>query len=216
MPTGFSESFLKELVSYAVNSAPKSSGHTLLRYAMYKALGNVISDRDAPDHKCLTISSSIRLAKVCGLNSAKFTEANYPEVSMTELPFTDNEFDSCVSDQVLEHIEGDPFKAFRESVRVVKPGGVVVHTTCLINPVHGSPSDFWRFTLDGLRLLAKDANTKVLVCDGWGNWDAWRLVKLGIRFIGLPADPDHPITKLATKNEPAVPISVWIVAEKPS
>lgn len=62
------------------------------------------------------------------------------------LSFNDEQFDFCISDQVLENIEGNPFKAFSETARVVKKGGRVCHITCFINGIHGAPNDFWRYT----------------------------------------------------------------------
>jgi 2-polyprenyl-3-methyl-5-hydroxy-6-metoxy-1,4-benzoquinol methylase len=44
-----------------------------------------------------------------------------------------------VSDQVLEHVVGDPQTAIDETLRVLRPGGIVIHTTCFMNPIHGAP-----------------------------------------------------------------------------
>ena len=60
---------------------------------------------------------------------------------------------------VLEHVEGNPFAPVRESLRVVRPGGAIVHTTCLLNPVHREPGDFWRFTPDGLALICRSVSS---------------------------------------------------------
>ena len=72
--------------------------------------------------RCLSISGSERLAAVLGMRAAKIVEARYPEHTMLALRFPDDSFDACVSDQVLEHVEGNPFDAVRESFRVVRPG----------------------------------------------------------------------------------------------
>jgi ubiquinone/menaquinone biosynthesis C-methylase UbiE len=73
-----------------------------------------------------------------------------PEFDFLDLhTFGDNTFDAVASDQVLEHVEGDPFVAIAESVRVVKAGGFVVHTTCFLNSLHGAPT-----TTGGFRKIA--------------------------------------------------------------
>jgi hypothetical protein len=40
---------------------------------------------------------------------------------------------------------------------VLRPGGLVCHTTWFIDPTHAAPKDLWRFTPDALRLLAEGA-----------------------------------------------------------
>jgi ubiquinone/menaquinone biosynthesis C-methylase UbiE len=77
------------------------------------------------------------------------------------------EFDFVISDQVIEHLE-DPKKAVKESYRVLKKGGVAIHTTCFINYIHFCPKDFRRFSPDALRYLCKDFS-EILQCEGWGN-----------------------------------------------
>jgi SAM-dependent methyltransferase len=209
----FTDDFLKETISLAIKAEPPGQ-YSLLRHAMYLQLTNRLKEHDGADRRCLSISSSNGLAKICGLRSVAFIAADYPAVTITDLPYADDEFDFCVSDQVLEHVEGDPFLAFSESMRVLKPGGIAVHTTCFINPVHGVPRDFWRFSLDALRLLASACNAEVMECGGWGNWEAWKLVQLGFRFVPVPMNPDHPVYKIAVQNDPTVPISTWIIVRK--
>jgi SAM-dependent methyltransferase len=152
---------------------------------------------------------------VLGLKAAKIVEAAYPEHSMLALRFADAAFDFCVSDQVLEHVEGDPFEAVRESFRVVAPGGFVVHTTCFLNPVHREPGDFWRFTPDALNLLCRNAGGSVTQAASWGNREALALTQVGIRMHKVPADARHPLHRIAVANDPNWPIHTWVVAQKP-
>jgi ubiquinone/menaquinone biosynthesis C-methylase UbiE len=133
---------------------------------------------------------------------------------MAKLTFPDQLFDFCISDQVLEHIDADPFEAIRESVRVLKKGGYVVHTTCFINPIHGVPNDYWRFTPNALELILKKLQCEVIEAGGWGNRETWTYIDLGFRACGIPDNPKNPIHKLAMHNEPDVPIVTWIAARK--
>ncbi len=71
------------------------------------------------------------------------------------LPIESNSFDCVFCTGTLEHV-ADPWQAIREIYRVVKPGGVVHIDVPFIQGYHADPTDFWRFTLDGLRLLCKE------------------------------------------------------------
>ena len=158
----------------------------------------------------LAVSGSGHLARrltAC----AHVTETTYPDVDICALPYEDGTFNMVVSDQVLEHVR-DPITAVAESVRVTEPGGLIVHTTCCVNPIHGRP-DYWRFTPDGLALLVP-ADAKLLATGGWGNPLVWLLVALGARFVPVPHAKWHPLHWLATWNHPDWPVVVWLVVEK--
>lgn len=71
------------------------------------------------------------------------------------LPFDDGSFDVVVSTQMLEHVP-DPARVVSEAHRVLRPGGVLLlstHGTTLYHPV---PTDFWRWTQEGLEKLLRD------------------------------------------------------------
>lgn len=203
---------VKSLIEYSLKKATEKSDH-ITRLAMYKHLTNKLAGFDSEEKKCLAISHSAGLGRLLGLKSIKYDSANYPEVNIMDLSLFQG-YDFCVSDQVFEHIEGNPFLAFQETVNVLKPGGIVCHTTCFINHIHGVPKDFWRFTPDALALLSSASGCETLDCGGWGNREAWALIDLGFRFAKLPADEDHPLHKLAMKNERDWPIVTWIIAQK--
>jgi hypothetical protein len=118
-----------------------------------------------------------------------------------------------ISDQVLEHVEGNPQDVFDESLRLLKPGGVAVHTTCFINPVHGFPSDYWRFTPEGLKFLARGFS-EILSVGGFGNRAVWFVSALGLRTIPVPHAKWHPLHIVATMNNKDWPVVTWIVARK--
>jgi SAM-dependent methyltransferase len=207
-----------KLVNYLLGGAVKASmlglrrGPHVTRYFMYKRLAGLFSDAGARA-QVLSISHSVPLCQVLGLGAARIVEANYPETNILALPHDDETFDYVVSDQVLEHIEGDPFVAVGETFRILKPGGIAVHTTCFMNPIHGAPGDFWRFTPDALRLLCVGF-ANVTEIGGWGNPGVFAAMAIGLRYEGVPEAVWHPYHWIAVANLARVPVSTWVVARK--
>jgi SAM-dependent methyltransferase len=68
------------------------------------------------------------------------------------LPVEDAGFDVVLCTQVLEHC-GDPSQAVRELRRVTKPGGRVLASTHGVQVYHPSPTDYYRWTHEGLQML---------------------------------------------------------------
>ncbi len=61
----------------------------------------------------------------------------------------DGSFDIILSTQVLEHVI-DPAFYLKEAFRVLKPGGLLILSTHGYWMYHPDPTDFWRWTRDGL------------------------------------------------------------------
>ena len=113
---------------------------------MYNRLSCIGTALPIRGGRVLSISHSAKLCDILGLQPTEVVEANYPDYNMISLDFPNESFDFVVSDQVLEHVEGNPQQAIDECWRVLRPGGIVVHTTCFINPIHDEPNDYWHFT----------------------------------------------------------------------
>jgi SAM-dependent methyltransferase len=188
-------------------------GPHITRYFMYERLQSIGPKLASRGGRVLSVSHSENLADLVGLEPSEIVAANYPESSFLSLPFENESFDYVLSDQVLEHIEGNPQQAIDETYRVLRPGGIAIHTTCFINPIHRVPKDFWRFTPEALSLLHSNWGD-VIEVDGWGNLQVWSVARDGIRYAGVPHAQWHPLHKLAIKNDPAWPIVTWIVARK--
>ena len=70
--------------------------------------------------------------------------------------FDEDSFDVVVSTEMVEHVR-DWRGAFEQMKRVVRPGGVLLVTTCLPGfPVHAYPFDFWRYTQSDMRAIFSD------------------------------------------------------------
>src|SRR5262245_29666216 len=120
--------------AFRLSALGQPRGAHVTRYYMYRQLQAYSSPR--PSHLCaLSISRSAHLAQFLGFQSAQIRDVSYPDVSMLDLPFQNETFDAVVSDQVLEHVRGDPRSAIREAYRVLKPRGLALHTTCFVNPI---------------------------------------------------------------------------------
>jgi SAM-dependent methyltransferase len=91
-------------------------------------------------------------------NIVTFDAASGPNVDVVgdihHLPIDDDSFDCVFCTGTLEHVP-NPWQAIREINRVLKPGGLVHIDVPFIQGYHADPTDYWRFTLDGLRLLCE-------------------------------------------------------------
>ena len=68
------------------------------------------------------------------------------------IPFMSDTFDTVICNAVLEHVTS-PETVVAEAIRVLKPGGKLYAEVPFIFFFHGYPSDFRRFTLEGMRVL---------------------------------------------------------------
>ena len=76
------------------------------------------------------------------------------------VPLPDADADLVLSTQVLEHVE-DPAAYLAECWRLLRPGGRLVLTTHGLMYLHRDPTDYWRWTCDGLVKLVETAGFEV-------------------------------------------------------
>lgn len=108
--------------------------------------------------------------------------------SLANTPFESDTFETIYCNAVLEHV-ADIDGVFKELIRIAKPGGVLVIGMPFLQPYHQCPSDYRRYTKDGLIELGeiyKIKHIKTLPVHsiaqtlGWILWE-WALEKGGIR-----------------------------------
>jgi hypothetical protein len=161
----------------------------------------------------LSISHSRHLLPIIGVSEIDVTDANFPEVNILNLPHPDGTFNLVISDQVFEHIQGLPSDAMRETLRVTKSGGWVLHTTCFRTPYHG-PGDYWRYTPEGLGELAAICGADKVISSGAGSLFDAVFGLLGWSRLLVPSASWHPLNKLASLYRPSYASLVWVLARK--
>lgn len=72
-----------------------------------------------------------------------------------EIPFPEGSFDTVLCIAVLEHVI-NPIEVVKELVRVLKPGGTLVASVPFLQPEHKVPTDYQRYTHDGLEVLFRN------------------------------------------------------------
>ena len=98
-----------------------------------------------------------------GSGSIKYQEGvinvdieHFPNVDIvadgSQLPFTEGIFDGVISEAVIEHVK-HPNKFVNEIKRVLKKDGAVFIVAPFIHPFHGYPSDFQRYSYEGIKVL---------------------------------------------------------------
>jgi len=104
------------------------------------------------------------------------------------IPSGRSSFDYVLSTQVLEHVE-DPKLYLKEACRVLKKDGMLILTTHGIWMYHPDPTDFWRWTCDGLKKVVIEAGFEIIAFRGI----------LGRSAMGLQLFQDGIIFKLPKK-----------------
>ena len=80
------------------------------------------------------------------------------------LPFADNSLNLVISQDVIEHLP-DPQFTVREILRVLEVGGKFYCQAPFIIGYHPGPTDFWRFTKEGMAQLFSDPTWQILDLD---------------------------------------------------
>lgn len=85
--------------------------------------------------------------------------------TLHNIPIMNEFFDTIICNAVLEHVE-DPSAVMQEFFRVLKPGGYLYVVVPFLQPEHLDPTDFQRYTKDGLWTLATRHGFEVLTIEG--------------------------------------------------
>lgn len=77
-----------------------------------------------------------------------------------EVPLDNASVDIILSSQVLEHVPS-PERYIKEAYRLLKPGGLLFLSTHSYWMYHPDPTDFWRWTREGLRKEIERAGFRI-------------------------------------------------------
>lgn len=186
----------------------------LIRYHAYKEITKLLADFSIP------ISSH---GRYCSLSDWRpIISKNFPELTFVNLPYPefdiqnlaqlpDNSVDIIYSEMILEHVRF-PQNAVDEIYRVLKPGGIAIHTTVFIMPFHPSPKDYWRFSPTALYEMHSQFSK--VESGGYGNRKL--LLAILCRFTRFPVNYNtgNLLTFLTKGNNSKFPIVTYVVAQK--
>ncbi len=82
-----------------------------------------------------------------------------------QIPVEPGFFDTIICNAVLEHVE-NPEAVMKEFQRVCKPGGILYLCVPFLQPEHLDPTDFQRYTLEGLKRLVREHGFEIVHSGG--------------------------------------------------
>ena len=93
------------------------------------------------------------------------TKADLEIGAAGEIPCEACSFDCVLSSQVLEHVI-DPQEYLAEAWRVLRPCGSLILSTHGIWSYHPDPTDYWRWTIEGLQHEIRKAGFQIMMVQG--------------------------------------------------
>lgn len=184
------------------------------RHAMYVEIEKFFI-KEKRVGKCVFLGESRKDYKVSKIREMFHEDTEkivtyYPEIDVQNMPYENNSLDYIVADQVFEHVR-NPWIGIEEIRRILKPGGWVILSSCLIMHVHMYPYDYWRFTPEGLKVLCEKFS-KIEQCNAMGSYNIVKMCEEGHR--GDPVLSNTKLEKLAMENDKKYWTHVWIIAQK--
>lgn len=137
-----------------------------------------------------------------------YTSAQYPKYDVCAEPLRVEAFDLVIAEQVFEHLLW-PYRAGKNVLSMLRPGGHFLVTTPFLIRVHPAPHDCTRWTETGLRHFLAECgfDFDATVTGSWGNLscvvgNAKRWPSYKPLLHSLRNDPDHPVVVWALARRP--------------
>lgn len=190
------------MLSFPVNFLPlEEELKPVMPYLEGKVLNAGCGDRDISslllDGKAMEvincdIVSSIPGAIICDLS---------------KIPLESESFDSVLCNAVLEHVP-HPDVVMSEFRRLLKPGGNLVISVPFLQPYHPTPTDFRRFTFEGIKALADNSLFTITELRSVHSlaqtlgWITWAYLEAKGSRVGklLAWGPIYILTRIFTKD----------------
>jgi len=139
------------------------------------------------------------------LGFRSYETVQFPEFDICEMK-TGKTYDIIIADNVLEHVMR-PHKAVGNVFEMLRDGGAFYVTTPFLVKVHGD-DDYYRWTMNGLRVLLQDAGfpPQGIELKSWGN-----AACANANFHG---DWTVHGWRRDMQNDPDLPVAIWAVARK--
>ena len=106
--------------------------------------------------------------------------------------FDDETFDLVFTSDTFEHLK-EPWKAAKEIVRVLNPGGIVFISTAFSWRYHPVPIDYWRFSPQCLSFLFEELDC---IETNWDNLNRRQPIQGSTREDTCPTDHINKAVKL--------------------
>lgn len=119
--------------------------------------------------------------KEINLNMGPFAEVDVVG-NACRLPFATGSIDGVWCNAVLEHVAGAP-KAVEEIIRTTKPGGGIMLLVPFMQPLHGYPDDYQRYTAEGLAHLLSGTD---ILAKGQAVGPSYALHEILTRYLNGP------------------------------
>jgi SAM-dependent methyltransferase len=192
-----------------------ASGHLLDLGCGFIPLYGVYKDL-VRDNTCVdwdhTLHPSPCLDLTCDLNGS--------------LPLPDEEFDTILLTDVLEHVQ-EPSRLWSEMSRLLRKGGKLIVGVPFLYPIHEAPHDYFRYTEHTLRMYCERSGLLLVSLETFGGLAA-TLVSFWGRFVGrsgmlswmservaslLLGSPIGKVSEARTSRQ--FPLAYCLVAQKP-
>lgn len=109
------------------------------------------------------IRKHLKSVKVVDIHPQADIHGDVTNMTMVE----DESYDTVISVQTLEHVEY-PERMMAEMYRVLKRGGICILTVPFVVTEHKDPTDFQRYTFDGINSLFKRTGFSIVASEKYG------------------------------------------------
>lgn len=144
----------------------------LIDGAIRTALSNRLAVEDSPDRCAVVIGSSAELAHELGLRQTRLLVLGYPQFTVENLALLSDSYDFVIADRALHRCESID-DAARETLRILRPGGWFVHTTCVLDQTLGVPIQWRRIKPGGLGRLFSGSGDALVQAHAAGGAVSW-------------------------------------------